>query len=300
VITQLGAKPVEGCKLDFGAALDSVTSVAATARVVENVGVSAFLGAAHLIEDPSILTAAATILTVEARHQTVLNIFSGSGHAIPNAFDMGLKPNEVLAIAGGFVSGCDLGVGPALPALAITAGGTIGSKLEFSGAELNATSSCHILAGGMAFSYVQPADNCMVPEALNLNGPMAVFITSDDQPLANNPRDRASNKVVAGPALVFVDPNAQAVPALVRKIDGVKLQSDAAASNTDASNTDASKSETSVSSGNAGTSVSSGNSGNSAESSGESKAAPVDASSKGGAQLVNDKMGKWGTVKASA
>ena len=79
------------------------------ARLVEQVGVGAYLGAAHLVTDPTILTAAASIVTVESRHQTILNIFSG-GSAIPGSFDLPLTPNEVLAIAGSFISGCDLGI----------------------------------------------------------------------------------------------------------------------------------------------------------------------------------------------
>ena len=85
--------------------------MAATARVVEMVGVGAYLGAASLVSDPQLLTAAASILTVEARHQTMLNVLSGSGAAIPQAFDIPLSPSQVLAIAGGFIQpGCDLGV----------------------------------------------------------------------------------------------------------------------------------------------------------------------------------------------
>lgn len=83
--------------------------MAATARVVENLGVAAYLGAAHLIDDPVILTAAGSILTVEARHQTILNVLN-NGVSIPQAFDIALLPNEVLAIASSFISGCDLGV----------------------------------------------------------------------------------------------------------------------------------------------------------------------------------------------
>ena len=84
--------------------------MAATARVVENVGVGAYLGAAHLVSDPQLLTAAGSILTTEARHQTMLNLLSGGGTAIPQAFDIALLPQQVLAIASPFISGCDLGI----------------------------------------------------------------------------------------------------------------------------------------------------------------------------------------------
>ena len=85
--------------------------MAATARIVEAVGVSAYLGGAALLSDPRLVTSAGAILTVEARHQTILNVLSGTGTAIPNAFDFALTPNEVLALAGPFISGpCDVGV----------------------------------------------------------------------------------------------------------------------------------------------------------------------------------------------
>ena len=90
--------------------------MAATARVVEAVGVGAYLGGATLITDPVLLDAAGSILTVEARHQTVLNILSGTGTAVPSAFDIPLTPSEVLALAGPFIDGpCDLGIPGILP-----------------------------------------------------------------------------------------------------------------------------------------------------------------------------------------
>lgn len=85
--------------------------MAATARVVEMVGVGAYLGGATLITDPVLLVAAGSILTVEARHQTILNILSSTGTAVPSAFDISLTPSEVLALAGPFIDGpCDLGI----------------------------------------------------------------------------------------------------------------------------------------------------------------------------------------------
>lgn len=84
--------------------------MAATARVVEFLGVSAYLGGATLLTDPVLLDAAGTILTVEARHSTVLNILSGTGAAVPQAFDIPFTPSEVLAVASPFISGCDVGI----------------------------------------------------------------------------------------------------------------------------------------------------------------------------------------------
>ena len=123
--------------------------MAGVARLVENVGVTAYLGAAHIITDPIILTAAGSILTVEARHQTILNVLN-AGTAIPQAFDFALTPNEVLALAGPFISGCDLGI-PANPSLTITNTGTVdaGTLLTFSSAAINGSTDvrCFVISG---------------------------------------------------------------------------------------------------------------------------------------------------------
>lgn len=83
--------------------------MAPVARLVENLGVAAYLGAAHLMSDPVLLTAAASILTIEARHQTILNVINGAS-AIPQAFDIAFSPSEVLAVASPFISGCQIPV----------------------------------------------------------------------------------------------------------------------------------------------------------------------------------------------
>lgn len=79
------------------------------AQVVEHVSITTYLDVVHLVQDPSIQTAAATIITVESHHSTVLNIFE-SATAISQPFDLAFLPNEVLAIAGSFIKGCDLGI----------------------------------------------------------------------------------------------------------------------------------------------------------------------------------------------
>jgi hypothetical protein len=220
-IQSFGAQPVTSCTFNFDSVLTDVSTMAATARVVENVGVGAFLGGATLLDDPVILDSAASILTVEARHQTILNILSGTGTAIPAAFDIPLKPAEVLALAGPFFSGpCDLGI-TANPGLSITNTGSIapGTQLSFSSSAItsaNDTSTffCQMLLGGQPFSIPLPYDNCVVPQGVN--GPVAIFITSDGQPLINNVRDRATTQLVAGPAMAFIDTQPQVIGSLIR------------------------------------------------------------------------------------
>ena len=109
ILASVGGTPPQGCKFDFSSSLTSVSEMITVARTVEHVGIGAYLGAAHLVGDQGILTAAATIVTIESRHATLLNIFD-EATAISEPFEMALLPNEVLAIAGPFISGCDLGI----------------------------------------------------------------------------------------------------------------------------------------------------------------------------------------------
>jgi hypothetical protein len=220
-----GDAPLNTCTFNFDPVLTDVATMAAVARTVEHVGVGAYLGGAELLEDKNFLGAAATILTIEARHQTFLNIIAGAS-PVSQAVDVALTVSDVLSIAGAFVSGCDpsneIGLPVANAPLAITNTGTVGlgTKLEFSSPALNETNrdsaSCQMLVGGMATSIPLPLDNCVVPENLNIDGPVWIWITSDPQFLAANIHVRASDKIIAGPTAVFIDSKSNALGALVR------------------------------------------------------------------------------------
>lgn len=163
----------------------------------------AYLGAAHLVTDKALLTAAASILTLESRHSSLLNVFAGGSYA-SQPFDIALAPPQVLALAGGFLQGCtatDLGLTSNEPLGVIASGGSksgrfeIGSKLEFSSTIViqsvslssprlypytNASSIkqgifCQLLIGGAANALVFDASNCMIP--IGINGPVAIYLT---------------------------------------------------------------------------------------------------------------------------
>jgi rubrerythrin len=215
-----GEQPITTCKFNFDSVLKDVTTMAAVARVVENVGVGAYLGGATLLTDPVLLAAAGSILTVEARHQTILNMLSSTGTAIPAAFDVALTPSEVLALAGPFISGCDTGI-PANTPLTITNTGTVspGTLLTFTAPTMNGTVPndklfCQMLVGGQPMSIPLPLSQCVVPEGIN--GPVAIFVTSDGQPLLNDVKDRATSQLIAGPALAFIDTQPQMLGQLLR------------------------------------------------------------------------------------
>jgi hypothetical protein len=99
VITSLDGEPVEAAEYDFG--VTDAASFLATAAVLENVGVAAYDGAGQFIENADLLTAAGSIVAVEARHASYLNLITGAS-PFPSAVETPMTPDEVLEAAGPF------------------------------------------------------------------------------------------------------------------------------------------------------------------------------------------------------
>jgi len=104
VITDLGGTPVTEQAYDFGEAYASLDAFLETAQALENTGVSAYDGAGAALSDPDLLTAAGTIVAVEALHASYLNVLNGDLPA-PEPFETPLSRGEVLEIAGEFIVG---------------------------------------------------------------------------------------------------------------------------------------------------------------------------------------------------
>lgn len=100
VIEDLGGEPVEEAEYDFG--YTDVASFLATAQVLENTGVAAYDGAGSSLSNEDLLTAAGTIVAVEARHAAYLNLLNGV-IPFPAAFETPMTSQEVLDAAGGFI-----------------------------------------------------------------------------------------------------------------------------------------------------------------------------------------------------
>lgn len=192
-IAQAGVQPVRPCAYRFGFA--DAASMVATAAVLENVGVSAYLGAAALLADPSVLAAAASILTVEARHQTFVRAASRAV-AVPQAFDAPLSVRQVFSLAAPFIESCPEGSSlvalEAFPTLSmadddddddnagggiagVAPGATIRLRSEApaagaaagGGATHCAFTSGGVVPGGTAFSaFDAEAGTCVVPQGL--------------------------------------------------------------------------------------------------------------------------------------
>ena len=96
----LGRAAVAKPKFDFKGTTENPTRFLATAKVLEETGVSAYLGQTPLIKNKQVLAAAGSILPVEARHAAwVRDILGGTGNnnPAPFAFDKPLSKAKVLA-----------------------------------------------------------------------------------------------------------------------------------------------------------------------------------------------------------
>jgi hypothetical protein len=100
----LGAKAIKSPRFDFGDAVSDPAKFAATAQVLEDTGVSAYLGQVGNIFVKGTLAAAATITTVEARHAGWIRSINGVVGA-PSSFDKRRSERATLKAVGatGFI-----------------------------------------------------------------------------------------------------------------------------------------------------------------------------------------------------
>ena len=103
VIKSLGGTPVMPCVYDFG--YSNVDQFIGVAQALENTGVMAYDGAIALLTNPALVTASATIATVEARHAAYLNVLNGQLPS-PDPYDTAKSMQDILKIAGAFIKSC--------------------------------------------------------------------------------------------------------------------------------------------------------------------------------------------------
>jgi len=92
-IKKLGGKPVAAPKVAFD--YSDTKGFTTLAESIENVGVGAYNGAAPQISSKEVLTAAGSIVQVEARHAAAIALQNGNEPA-PEAFDGAMTMAEVL------------------------------------------------------------------------------------------------------------------------------------------------------------------------------------------------------------
>jgi len=98
--TVLGSKAVPMPRFDFKGTDTNAAMFMATAQVLENTGVHAYLGQGLNIENPNYVKAALSIVTIEARHASVigpLNDPTGNSIAPDGPFDVPWTAQRVLA-----------------------------------------------------------------------------------------------------------------------------------------------------------------------------------------------------------
>ena len=106
----LGSKAAKEPTFDFKGTNTNAAMFMATAQVLENTGVHAYSGQALNIKSPSYVKAALSILTIEARHASVIGLLNepaGEDIAPNGPFDTPLPASAVLtAVKGtGFIVG---------------------------------------------------------------------------------------------------------------------------------------------------------------------------------------------------
>ncbi|MBC7925073.1 MAG: ferritin-like domain-containing protein [Bryobacteraceae bacterium] len=99
-IRSLGGTPVTAPTFTFP--YNNVDEFIVLAATLENTGVAAYNGAISMISNPALITASATIATVEARHASYLNRLRGMT-PFPDAFDAGRPMSEILPIVSQFI-----------------------------------------------------------------------------------------------------------------------------------------------------------------------------------------------------
>jgi rubrerythrin len=100
----LGRKAVKKPKFDFKDTVTNVAKFQATANVLEDTGVAAYLGQVGNIRNKTVLKAAGSILPVEARHAAWIRDIRGHGDSptpAPSAFEGAKTKAQILAAVKG-------------------------------------------------------------------------------------------------------------------------------------------------------------------------------------------------------
>ncbi|MGI8729451.1 MAG: ferritin-like domain-containing protein [Solirubrobacteraceae bacterium] len=101
-VEKLEGTPVDKPEFDFGNAFSSRDSFLKTSNTLEDTGVSASNGAGPLIESGEVLSAAGSIVQVEARHAALVRLLRNEPPA-PQAFDTASDMDAVLKAVQPFI-----------------------------------------------------------------------------------------------------------------------------------------------------------------------------------------------------
>lgn len=194
-----GANATAACEYSFP--YTSPWGFLAVAQILEGVGTSAYLGAAASITNPAYLTAAGSILTVEARHSSWIRSSGNDGDGFPTAFDTPLDFDQVYSLAAQFITSCPA-TNPALPVkafpvLTLTTTGALTPGETITLTYPNQTTGYAIFLSALGQTVVEyPASGeVAIPEGLY--GQTYVVISSANATVTDD-------ATLAGPAIVEV------------------------------------------------------------------------------------------------
>jgi hypothetical protein len=129
----------------------------------------------------AVLTAAAEIVTVEARHQTFIRS-ALKANPVPNAFDTPLDPRAVFTLASQFITSCPNGSNlniQAFPAISLAGGGTnIAAGQQLLLADPNqpiGAQFCAFVNQGQTMFAQLNQGACQVPQ--NMSGEVYMLVT---------------------------------------------------------------------------------------------------------------------------
>ncbi|KAH7921675.1 hypothetical protein BV22DRAFT_1132100 [Leucogyrophana mollusca] len=176
-------------------------SFAAVSYLLENVGTSAYSGAAQYLSDGT-LTAAAAILAVEARHGAWVNSAVLKANPWNTAFDTPLDLNQIYTLASSVISSCPSS-NPTLPVKAfpaLTFTGTVkaGATADVSYKAASTSNPLFVAFISGLSSTIVPLNDNKVAVPSGLEGVVYAIVTSDAEATSDN-------VTIAGPAFLSFD-----------------------------------------------------------------------------------------------
>ncbi|KAL1754899.1 ferritin-like domain-containing protein [Schizophyllum commune] len=193
----LGADATEPCTYDFP--VTDVASFVGLSQVLEGVGTSAYSGAAAFLTSKDALTAAAVILSTEARHAAWVASAVSKQNPWSGAYDTPLSFNEVFSLAVPFIAACP-DSNPVLPftgfpALALGTGYSEATVTVSTPASLAKDKQYYVaFFSGLTKQFI-PVKDGKVTIPKGLDGTVYAVLTNDE----NTATDATT---IAGPAIL--------------------------------------------------------------------------------------------------
>ncbi|KAI0633859.1 ferritin-like domain-containing protein [Trametes polyzona] len=192
----LGPSATQACEYNFP--FNDPRSFAQLSMPLEDVGDSAYVGAAQLVSDKGVLTDAASILSVEARHAAWVSSAVLKHQGWNGPFDSPLTPDAAFSLASLFITSCPSS-NPALPVqtfppltlseVAPTPGANVAVKFTPAQGQEQAAAGPKFVAWlsglGTVFSPVAADGSTVVPPGLE-GTIFAAVVSSEETPSEKN------------------------------------------------------------------------------------------------------------------